>query len=335
MAVKFRDYYEILGVSRSAKEDEIKKSYRKLARKYHPDLNPHNKQAEEKFKEIQEAYEVLGDAEKRKKYDQLGANWKNGAEFTPPPNWGGFQGTINMDDLFGRAGQQRSNAFSDFFEMLFGGMPGGAGTGGFGGGTAGTGPRSRAGTRTPRAEAETELSLPLEDMHRGTQRKLTVRLGNTEKTIDVRIPPGARDASKIRIPGGGPGAGDLYVVLHQEPHPTFKVNGDDTEVEVAIAPWEAALGTSIQVPTLDGNAEIRIPQGVASGQRLRLRGQGLNLRGGGRGDHYVRLKIVVPKELTDAERKLFEELSRISHFKPRNGSVGQYDDKKPSGVDAD
>ncbi len=322
MAVKFRDYYEILGVPRSAKEEEIKKTYRKLARKYHPDLNPNNKQAEEKFKEIQEAYEVLSDAEKRRKYDQLGANWKNGAEFTPPPNWGGFQGTINMEELFGRAGQQRSNAFSDFFEMLFGGMGGGPGTGGFGGGTAGAGPRSRAGARTPRAEGETELSLPLEDMHRGTQRKLTVRLGNTEKTIDVRIPPGARDASKIRIPGGGSGGGDLYVVLHQEPHPTFKVNGDDTEVEVAITPWEAALGASIQVPTLDGNAEIRIPPGVASGQRLRLRGQGLNLRGGGRGDHYVRLKIVVPKELTNAERKLFEELSRVSHFKPRNGSVG-------------
>src|SRR5437870_12720256 len=169
MAVKFRDYYEILGVPRSAKEQEIKKAYRKLARKYHPDLNPNNKQAEEKFKEIQEAYEVLSDAEKRRKYDQLGANWKNGAEFTPPPNWGGFQGTINMDDLFGRAGQQRSNAFSDFFEMLFGGMAGG----GMG---PEAGPRPRGGTRAPRgAEAETELTLPLEDMHRGTQRKLTVR----------------------------------------------------------------------------------------------------------------------------------------------------------------
>src|SRR5437667_2550500 len=145
MAVKFRDYYEILGVSRSAKEDEIKKTYRKLARKYHPDLNPHNKQAEEKFKEIQEAYEVLGDAKKRKKYDQLGPNWKNGAEFTPPPNWGGFQGTINMEDLFGRASEQRSNAFSDFFEMLFGGVGGAAGMGGLGGGRAGTRNRARPG----------------------------------------------------------------------------------------------------------------------------------------------------------------------------------------------
>src|SRR5438046_10617659 len=131
MAVKFRDYYEILGVARSAKEEEIKKTYRKLARKYHPDLNPNNKQAEEKFKEIQEAYEVLSDAEKRRKYDQLGANWKNGADFTPPPNWGGrgggggFQGTVNMEDLFGRGGEQHGSTFSDFFEALCGGMGGG------------------------------------------------------------------------------------------------------------------------------------------------------------------------------------------------------------------
>jgi len=324
MAVKFRDYYEILGVTRSSKEVEIKKAYRKLARKYHPDLNPHNKQAEEKFKEIQEAYEVLSDAEKRKKYDQLGANWKNGAEFTPPPNWGGFQGTINMDELFGRAGEQRSNAFSDFFEMLFGGVGGAGGMGGFGGGAAGagTGTRARPGTRAPRPEAETELTLPLEDMHRGTLSKLTVRVGNAEKTIDVRIPPGARDDIRIRIPGGSPNGGDLYVRLHQQPHPQFRVNGDDTEVEVAITPWEAALGASVQVPTLDGTADIRVPPGVASGQRIRLKGQGLNRRGGGRGDHYVRLKIVVPKELTDAERKLFQELSKVSHFRPRNGSAG-------------
>ena len=325
MAVKFRDYYEILGVPRAAKEEEIKKAYRKLARKYHPDLNPNNKQAEEKFKEIQEAYEVLSDNDKRRKYDQLGANWKNGAEFTPPPNWGGggFQGTINMEDFFGRGGQQRGSTFSDFFEMLFGGMGAAGGMGGFGGGgTAGTGARARPGSRAAAAEAETELTLPLEDMHRGTLRKLTVRMGNEEKTIDVRIPPGAREDSRIRIPGGGPHGGDLYIRLHQEPHSTFAVNGNDTEFEVSIAPWEAALGSTVEVPTLDGKAEIRVPPGVASGQRLRLKGQGLNMRGGGRGDHYVRLKIVVPKELTEAERKLFQELSKVSHFKPRNGSAG-------------
>src|ERR1043166_8149209 len=164
MAVRFRDYYEILGVPRSAKDDEIKKTYRKLARKYHPDLNPNNKQSEEKFKEIQEAYEVLSDAEKRRRYDQLGANWKNGAEFTPPPNWGG-QGGIDLEDLFGRAGQQRGGTFSDFFEILFGGMGGG---GGFGTrtGTGSGGGRTRAGARQSRTDAETELWLPLEEMHR-------------------------------------------------------------------------------------------------------------------------------------------------------------------------
>jgi curved DNA-binding protein len=331
MPVKFRDYYEILGVSRTAKEDEIKKSYRKLARKYHPDLNPNNKQAEEKFKEIQEAYEVLGDAEKRRKYDQLGANWKNGAEFTPPPNWGptaGQYGSINIEDLFGGAGaggagggagQQRST-FSDFFEMLFGGMAG------MGGGptTGNAGGRARTGARATRpVEAETELTLPLEAMHRGTTRKLTVRLGNSEKTIEVRIPPGARDDARIRIPAGGPSGGDLYVRLRQESHGQFVVKGDDTEVEVPITPWEAALGATAEVPTLDGKAEIRVPPGIASGQRLRLKGQGLNIRAGGRGDHFVRLKIVVPKELSDDEKRLFEQLSKVSNFRPRNGSSGK------------
>jgi len=316
MPVKFRDYYESLGVARNAKEDEIKKAYRKLARKYHPDLNPNNKQSEEKFKEIQEAYEVLSDATKRQKYDQLGANWKNGAEFTPPPNWGG-QGGINLEDLFERAGQQRGGTFSDFFEILFGGMGGG----GFGtGASTGAGGRARAGGRSSRTDAETELSLPLEEMHRGTTRTLTVRMGNAEKKIDVRIPPGARNDSQIRIPGGSTNGGDLYVRLRQEPNSRFTVNGDDTETEIAITPWEAALGGNVEVQTLDGKTEIRIPAGIASGQRIRLANRGLNVRGGGRGDHYIRVKIAVPKQLNDAERKLFEELSRISPFKPRNGS---------------
>jgi curved DNA-binding protein len=315
MAVKFRDYYEILGVSRDASEDDIKKAYRKLARKYHPDLNPNSKQSEEKFKELQEANEVLSDAEKRRKYDQLGHNWKNGSEFTPPPNWEGFQqGDFNLNDIFGRAGRaggggarggpQGGSAFSDFFEMLFG--------------NAGpqAGPQGRGAGRRTGQDAETELALPLDDMHKGTTRKLTVVLGKTQKSIDVRIPPGARDESRIRIPGGGANGGDLYIRLKQEPSP-FVVKGDDTEVELEITPWEAALGTSIQVSTLDGKTEIRIPPGISSGQKLRLRGQGLNVRGGGRGDHFVKVKIVVPKKLTDAEKKLFEELAGVSAFKPR------------------
>ncbi len=317
MAVKFRDYYETLGVERTSTEAEIKKSYRKLARKYHPDLNPNNKQAEEKFKQLQEAYEVLSDAEKRRKYDQLGENWKSGAEFTPPPNWRGQGVEFDVGEMFGRGGRatgggfpgQQGGSFSDFFEMLFGGARGGAGSE----------PRAQGGHRTRAADAEAELPLPLEDMHRGTTRKLTVQMGNSQKTIDVRIPPGARDDSQLRIPGGGPNQGDLYVRLKQEPNSRFTVSGDDTESSLSITPWEAALGAAIEVLTPDGKAEIRIPPGIASGQRMRLKGQGLNVRGGGRGDHFVRVIIVVPKTMSDAERDLFEELSRVSDFKPRDG----------------
>ena len=308
MPVKFRDYYETLGVSRSATEEEIKKSYRKLARKYHPDLNPNNKQAEEKFKEVSEAYEVLGDADKRSKYDQLGPNWKSGSEFTPPSNW---QTDFDPSDMFGRGGAGRAggagggfgrqpggSSFSDFFEQFFGG-------------------RGGAQARSNGADAETELALPLSDMHRGTTRKLTVNFGRTQKTLDVRIPPGARDDSRIRIPGGGPSGGDLYIRLKLDPNSGFTVKGDDTEVEVEVTPWEAALGAGIEVPTLDGNTDIKVPPGISSGQKLRLKGKGLSIRGGGRGDHFVRLKIVAPKTLTAEEKRLFEELSRTSTFNPR------------------
>jgi len=309
MAVKFRDYYETLGVSRGAKEEEIKKVYRKLARKYHPDLNPNNKQAEEKFKEVQEAYEVLGDAEKRSKYDQLGQNWKGGSEFTPPPNW---QTEFDPSEIFGRRGggrgpgggggfgRQGGSSFSDFFEMFFGGAG-----------------RPEAQARSNGADAETELTLPLSAMHRGTTRKLTVQFPTGHKTIDVRIPPGARNDSRIRIPNGGPDGGDLYIRLKLDPNSGFSVKGDDTEVEVEITPWEAALGAAIEVPTLDGKADIRVPPGITSGQRLRLKGQGLTIRGGGRGDHFVRLKIAVPKTLSEEEKRLFEELRSVSTFNPR------------------
>jgi curved DNA-binding protein len=307
MPVKFRDYYETLGVDRKAREEDIKKAYRKLARKYHPDLNPNNKQAEEKFKEVQEAYEVLSDADKRSKYDQLGANWKGGTEFTPPPGW---QQEFDLGEMFGRSGQARggfsSGSFSDFFEMMFGGMGGMRG-----GRTTGQEPR------TAGVDAEAELELPLTDMHHGTTRRLSLQVGNNQKTIDVRIPPGARNDSRIRVPNGSPNGGDLYVRLKQDPNSAFTVKGDNTEIEVPVTPWEAALGTSIQVPTLDGRADVRVPAGVSSGQRLRLRGQGLNIRGGGRGDHFVKLKIVVPTELTTEEKNLLEELRKVSKFNPR------------------
>jgi DnaJ-class molecular chaperone len=302
MPVKFRDYYETLGVSRTSSDDEIKKVYRKLARKYHPDLNPNNKQAEEKFKEVQEAYEVLGDKEKRSRYDQLGPNWKGGSDFTPPPNW---QTEFDPSEIFGQGragggfGRQSGGSFSDFFEMFFGGMGRGADA------------------RTMGEDSETELTLPLTEMHHGTTRKLRVQIGRSNKTIEVRIPPGARDGSRIRVPGGGPNGGDLYIRLKQDPNSVFTVKGDDTEVEVKISPWEAALGTTLEVPTLDGRADIRVPPGVTSGQKLRLRGQGPNIRRGGRGDHFVKLKIALPRTLSAEEKRLFEELQRVSRFNPR------------------
>lgn len=314
MAVKFKDYYETLGVARSADADGIKKAYRKLARKYHPDVNPNDPSAEEKFKEVQEAYEVLGDPEKRKKYDTLGANWKDGAEFRPPPGWQGFGGSINLEDLFGadEGNGRRRSGFSDFFEAIFGSQMGSSGAG------REQARRHRRARTQPSRTAEAELELPLERMHRGTTERLTVTVGGSQRSVDVRIPPGARDGSHIRVPRAGPHGSDLLIRLRMQPHPRFTMRGDDSEVEVPITPWEAVLGGTIQVPTLDGHSDIRVPPGVSSGQRLRLRGQGPNIRTGGRGDHYVRLKIVVPKDLTPGERKHFEDLARTSRFSPRD-----------------
>jgi curved DNA-binding protein len=207
--------------------------------------------------------------------------------------------------MFGRGGRagggfgrQTGGSFSDFFETFFGGMGGGM-------------------DESSGEDSETELTLPLVDMHHGTTKKLRVQTGRMNKTIDVRIPPGARHGSRIRVPGGGPNGGDLYIRLKQDPNSVFTVKGDDTEIEVKISPWEAALGTTIQVPTLDGRADIRVPPGVTSGQKLRLRGEGPNIRGGGRGDHFVKLKIASPKTLSAEEKRLFEELQRVSKFNPR------------------
>jgi len=339
MAVKFRDYYEVLGVSKTATEDEIKKAYRKLARKHHPDVNPGNKSAEDTFKEINEAYEVLSDAEKRKRYDQLGPNWKAGADFTPPPGWEGSRVEYgDLSDLFG--GGQTQGGFSDFFESLFGGRRGG---------------RSGAGFQMPGQDIEAEIALTLEEAHRGGPRTLTFQAtepcsdckGTGSKndqvcptcrgagflrrprTLEVTIPPGMRDGSAIRLAGqGGPGtngasAGDLLLRVRIEPHRLFRIVGnDDIEIELPVAPWEAALGVSVTTPTLEEPVEMTIPPSTQAGQRLRLRGQGLNRRGGGRGDQYVKLKIVIPPKLTVREKELFEKLATESSFQARELLTG-------------
>lgn len=342
MAVKFKDYYELLGVKRDANEDQIRQAYRKLARKHHPDVNPGDKSAEDRFKEINEAYEVLSDPEKRKRYDRLGANWKNGAEFTPPPGWGNVN--VEYGDFSEVFGGASGGGFSDFFESLFGG------------GRSADRDAQRRRSGRPRAskgqDTEAEMAISLEDAHRGGVHRITIQAvracpacngtgelnGNvcatcrgqgqvlSPKTIDVNIPPGAREGSVIKLArqgqtgARGAEAGDLYVKLGIKPHPVFSVSGDDITADVAIAPWEAVLGARIEVPTIEGKAEMAVPAGAQGGQRMRLRGQGLNRRGGGRGDLYVKLKIVVPTHPTDKEKELFKELAQTSRFNPRTGS---------------
>jgi DnaJ-class molecular chaperone len=304
-----KDYYEVLGVKRGAPDDELKKAYRKLARKFHPDLNPGDKTAESQFKQLQEAYDVLSNAEDRKLYDQYGENWravKAGAGTGAPtqesgPRQGGFD--FNEFD-FGRFSSGGGGDF-DIFEELFGGA------------------RGRGGPARGRGrDVEAELELSLEEAHRGGRR--TLQMQTAEKTIDVNIPAGVRDGSTVRLAGqGGSGAngsepGDLYLHIRLRPHPVLTVKGDDLEVELPLAPWEAVLGANVEAPIIDGKVGVKIPAGARSGQRLRLRGQGLNKRSGGRGDEYVRLKIVVPKEVSAEERRLYEELKRVSQFNARS-----------------
>jgi DnaJ-class molecular chaperone len=335
MAVKYKDYYDVLGVDKNAKEDDVRQAYRKLARQHHPDVNPGDKSAEERFKDINEAYEVLSDPEKRRQYDQLGSNWRAGSDFTPPP--GSRNGNVDFggySDFFSGGGG--SGDFSDFFEGLFG-QRGGA--------------RAGRGFRMGGRDIEAEIGLTLQDAHRGGTRTITFQATETcpdckgtglkdgktcptcrgsgrirrQRTLDVTIPPGVRDGSVIRLAGQGePGAngepaGDLLLRVRVEPDPVFKVVGqDDVEVELPVAPWEAALGQKITVPTLDGPVEMTIPAGAQADQRLRLRGKGLRKRGGGgRGDQYVKLKIVMPPKLTAKEKELFAKLAAESRFNPR------------------
>ncbi len=321
MAVKFQDYYEVLGVKRDASQDEIQRAYRKLARQYHPDLNK-EASAEAKFKSIGEAYEVLKDPEKRKKYDQLGENWKNGQDFQPPPGWENFKFRTG-GGRGGHEGQFQGGDFSDFFEAFFGRNAGGFG--GFGGQQAS--PPQQGQTH------EASITIGLEDAYRGGSRSVSLdvvetgpdgRRSRSTKTYDVKIPKGATEGTAIRLKGqGGPGmaggaAGDLILRLHLAEHPRFEVDGHDLVAELPLAPWEAALGTKIDFQTLDGSVTLTIPAGAQSGQKLRLRGKGMPKRDHTAGDLIVRLKIMVPKPLTEAQRKLFEQLRDAADFNPRD-----------------
>jgi curved DNA-binding protein len=320
MPVQYKDYYESLGVPRTASADEIKKSFRKLARLYHPDVAKDKKKAEEKFKEINEAYEVLSDADKRKKYDELGANWKQGAEFRPPPGAGNF----GRGQTFrgGNPGAQEfefdGTGFSDFFEQMFGGARRGAG-GGFGRG-ANLGEQQFAERGN---DIEGDIMVTLEEAARGSVREVSVRhnVGRSIKTEthQVKIPAGVTEGQRLRLLGkgehgsGGGAAGDLYLRVRLAKHPDFDVEDHNLIHETEIAPWEAALGAEISVPTLTGPVKIKIAPGTQSGQKLRVRGRGL----GANGDLLVVTKIVVPSKISDAEKKLWEQLRRESRFNPR------------------
>jgi curved DNA-binding protein len=322
MAVQYKDYYESLGVSRTASDAEIKKAFRKLAREYHPDVAKDKKKAEEKFKEINEAYEVLGDPAKRKKYDELGPNWKQGSEFQAPPGWGNFGGGRNFrgGNVRGEEFEFSGTGFSDFFEQLFGARGRGAGFRGRDSGGA-------AGYEEEFAERgrdiEGDIMVTLEEVTRGSVRSVTVRHNSRAETYQVKIPAGVTEGQKLRVAGrgeagaGGGEAGDLFLRVRLAKHPDFEVDDHNLICEAELAPWEAVLGASIFVPTLDGQVNIKIPPATQNGQKLRVRGRGLPQRGGVNGDLIVVARIEVPKTISDAERKLWEQLAKESKFNPR------------------
>jgi len=326
MPVQYKDYYEILGVPRTAGNEDIKKSFRKLAREYHPDVAKDKKKAEEKFKEINEAYEVLSDPAKRKKYDELGASWKSGADFRPPPGWEQFG---NRNFRGGRASdpefefQFGGTGFSDFFEQLFGSRMHGA-PGGFGGATAFD---DRASAERGR-DIEGDILVTLDEAMHGSVRTVNVRhqtgRGIKTETHQVKIPPGVAEGQKLRVAGrgeagaGGGEAGDLYLRVKLARHPDFDVEGHDLVYEAELAPWEAVLGINLSVPTLDGRVNIKVPAGTQNGQKLRVRGRGLPAAHGRQGDLLIVTRIAVPAKVSDGEKKLWEQLARESRFNPRS-----------------
>lgn len=319
--MKYQDYYEILGVARGASQDEIQKAFRALARKFHPDVNK-GKGAEERFKQINEAYEVLKDPEKRKRYDALGANWKNGQEFRPPPGWENVQfnfgpGGGRRTAGFGAGGFNFSGAggFSDFFEALFSG-------GGFDFESLRGGAHHTHGVRG--ADEEAEIEIGLEEAVLGASQRVSIQRAGTRagKSYQVKIPPGTKDGSIIRLAGQGRQGlggepGDLLLKVKIRPHPRFKIEGRDLITTVRVTPWEAALGTKVPVPLVSGSVRLSVPSGSQSGQRFRLKGRGLGVKGAEAGDLLVELQIVVPRVLSEKERELMEKLAAVSKFDPR------------------
>jgi curved DNA-binding protein len=287
VGMQYRDYYEVLGVTRDADAEGVKRAYRKLARKFHPDVSK-EKNAENKFKEVQEAYEVLRDPEKRAAYDQLGRDYRPGQQFRPPPDW---------SQRFGHSGSQRFsdlNGFSDFFASLFGGAAGGP---------------------PPEADAG-HLEVTVEEAYTGTKRRVSLSEGGRSRSVDVQIPPGVGEGQSLRIAGSG-GSASLIFRIKLRPHSLYIPQGKDVQIELPLAPWEAALGAKVAVPTLGGTVELTIPAGAQSGQKLRLRGRGFP--GTPRGDQIVSIKLVTPAAQSAQAKQAYERMKSEFNFDPRAG----------------
>lgn len=328
-ATDFKDYYAILGVSKTASADEIKKTFRRLARKYHPDMNPGDKQAEARFKEVSEAYEVLSDPEKRQKYDQFGQYWKEAGQ-----GWPSGGGGVGVD--VGGFDFSQYGSFDEFIGELLGRFNTGAagstgrtytyrtGTSGYSGFNDFGGFKDYSGTDNraagPSADREATITLSWSDAFHGVQKRLN--LGN--EVIDVRIPPGAKPGSRIRVRGKGQVSalnqqrGDLYLNVELNPHSFFQFDGENLVCEVPVTPDEAVLGASIEVPTPDGTVSVNVPAGIRSGQSLRLRGKGWPRPKGGRSDQLVKIMIATPKDLTQVEREYYEKIRSSRSFNPRS-----------------
>jgi DnaJ-class molecular chaperone len=345
--MEFKDYYQTLGVTKAATDKELKQAYRKLARKHHPDVNPGDKAAESKFKEINEAYEVLGDPEKRKKYDELGANWRayEQAEAQGQPNpfsgrWnvnyggggsgagsGGSYRTMTpeeMEQMFGD-----SNPFSDFFTTFFGGAGGGDAFGGGGRAEGRAGARGRPRQRQGR-DVEHELELSLEDAYHGATRRLSLTHEGQARTVDVRIPAGVTDGSRVRVPNegeqgaGGGKSGDLYLRVKLQPHPVFERKARDLYVKVPVPATTAVLGGEAEVPTLNGKpARLKIPPLTQNGQLFRLRGYGMPAvnKPDEKADLYARVDVQLPTQLSAAERESWAALAKLNGAAAKNSAA--------------
>jgi curved DNA-binding protein len=323
------DFYQLLGVPRNASQDEIQRAYRKLARTYHPDVN-RDPGAEDRFKEVSEAYDVLSDPQTRRRYDAFGRDFRQVPEDVDPETWRRSQAGARAGAA-GGGGRTRSSAGTGGFDFNSGGFSSSGGDididdllgGIFGGRGGGFGSRRGFGP-IPGADQEAEIELTVEEAYHGGRRSITLTGGDgTRRSFDVTIPPGVTDGQRIRLAGqGGRGSdgarnGDLYLIVRIAPHPRYRLEGRDLYVELRLAPWEAALGTSVALDTPGGEVKVKVPGGTSSGRRIRLRGRGLPNPKGKAGDLFAEARIMVPPKLSRAERRLFEQLAAESDFDPR------------------